>query len=58
MVKKLTKGDKKIFGVCSGLADYFEIDPTVMRLLFVIAFLGFGMGLLIYLIMAVIMPNK
>jgi phage shock protein PspC (stress-responsive transcriptional regulator) len=58
MVKRLTKGEKKIFGVCSGLADYLEIDPTLMRILFVIAFLGFGVGLLIYIIMAIIMPNK
>ncbi|MEK6781342.1 MAG: PspC domain-containing protein [Bacteroidota bacterium] len=58
MAKKLTKGDKKIFGVCSGLANYFDIDPTIVRILFVIAFLGFGMGLLIYIIMAVIMPDK
>ncbi len=58
MAKKLTKGEKKLFGVCSGLANYFDIDPTIVRILFVIAFLGFGMGLLIYLIMAVIMPDK
>ena len=58
MTKKLTKGEKKIFGVCSGLANYFDTDPTIMRILFIIAFLGFGAGLLIYLIMAVIMPGK
>jgi phage shock protein PspC (stress-responsive transcriptional regulator) len=43
MHKKLVKGEKKIFGVCSVLANYFDTDPTIMRLLFVIAFLGFGM---------------
>jgi phage shock protein C len=58
MVRKLVKGEKKIFGVCSGLANYFDIDPTIMRLLFVVAFLGFGAGLLIYVVMAVIMPDK
>lgn len=58
MSKKLVKGEKKIFGVCSGLANYFDIDPTVMRLLFVVAFLGFGTGLLIYIIMAVVMPDR
>jgi len=58
MVRKLVKGEKKIFGVCSGLANYFDIDPTIMRLLFVVAFLGFGAGLLIYIVMAVIMPDK
>jgi phage shock protein PspC (stress-responsive transcriptional regulator) len=58
MAKKLTKGEKKLFGVCSGLANYFEVDPTIIRVLFVVAVLGFGTGILIYLIMAVIMPEK
>lgn len=58
MAKKLTKGEKKIFGVCSGLANYLDIDPTVMRIIFVLAFLGFGVGLLVYIIMALIMPDK
>lgn len=57
-VKKLVKGEKKIFGVCSGLANYFDTDATIVRLLFVVAFFGFGMGLLIYVVMALIMPNK
>jgi len=58
MAKKLTKGEKKLFGVCSGLANYFDADPTIIRVLFVVAVLGFGTGILIYLIMAVIMPEK
>ena len=58
MAKKLIKGEKKIFGVCSGLANYLDIDPTVMRLIFVAAFLAFGMGLLIYIVFAFIMPEK
>jgi phage shock protein C len=58
MAKKLVKGEKKLFGVCSGLANYFEMDPTVMRLLFLVALLVFGTGLLLYVILAVIMPDK
>jgi phage shock protein C len=58
MKKRLTKGEKKIFGVCSGLADYFEMDPTIMRLIFLIAVLVFGTGLLLYLVLAIIMPAK
>jgi phage shock protein C len=58
MAKKLVKGEKKIFGVCSGLANYLDIDPTVIRIIFVLAFLGFGIGLLIYIVMALIMPDK
>jgi phage shock protein C len=58
MAKKLVKGEKKLFGVCSGLANYFDLDPTVMRLLFLIALLFFGTGLLLYFILAIIMPDK
>jgi phage shock protein C len=56
--KRLVKGDKKLFGVCSGLANYFDMDPTVVRVLFLIAFFGFGAGLLLYIILAVVMPDK
>ncbi len=58
MAKKLVKGEKKLFGVCSGLANYFDIDPTIMRVLFVVAVLMAGTGVLAYLILAVIMPDK
>jgi phage shock protein PspC (stress-responsive transcriptional regulator) len=58
MEKKLVKGEKKLFGVCSGLANYFDLDPTVMRLLFLVALLVFGTGLLLYVILAIIMPDK
>ncbi len=58
MAKKLYKSrDKKIFGVCGGLAEYFDLDPTVMRLIFIAAFLLFGSGILIYLIMAIVVPD-
>jgi phage shock protein C len=58
MQKRLVKGtDRKIFGVCSGLGDYFDIDPTLIRVLFLVAFIVFGTGLLIYLILALVMPN-
>jgi phage shock protein C len=58
MAKRLVKGEKKIFGVCSGLGNYFDIDPTVIRILFVISVLLFGTGFLLYLILAVVMPDK
>jgi len=58
MTKRLVKGEKKLFGVCSGLANYFDIDPTVMRALFIIAVLMAGTGVLAYIILAVIMPDK
>jgi len=58
MQKRLVKGtDKKIFGVCSGLGNYFDIDPTLIRVLFLISFIIFGSGLLVYLILALVMPS-
>ena len=58
MAKRLIKGDKKIFGVCSGLANYFDMDPTVMRIIFLVAVFMFGTGILLYIILALVMPDK
>ncbi len=58
MQKKLVRKDKKIFGVCGGLGDYFGIDPTIIRVLFLIAVIGYGGGLLLYLILAIVMPEE
>jgi len=59
MAKRLVKGsDKKIFGVCSGLANYFDMDPTVMRIIFLVALFAFGTGLLLYLVLALVMPTR
>lgn len=43
-------------GVCAGLADYFEVDPTLMRIIFIILTLGGGAGIIIYIVLALIMP--
>ncbi len=60
MEKKLyrSKTNKKLFGVCGGLAEYFEIDVTVIRLILVLAVIFAGVGVLAYLIAALIMPVK
>lgn len=61
MNKKLTKGDSfdsMISGVCSGIAEYFDIDVTILRFIWVIAILFHGWGLLPYFILVIIMPNK
>ncbi len=59
MAKRLFKStDKKLFGVCGGLGEYFDIDPTFVRVLFLAAFLMFGTGLLLYIVLAVVMPDK
>lgn len=48
--------DKWLGGVCGGLAHYFGIDPTIVRLIFVVAFFGFGTGLVVYLVLWLVMP--
>ena len=59
MKKRLKKSskNKKVFGVCGGIAEYFDADPTLIRLICIILVLSFGSGLLMYLIAALIMPN-
>lgn len=59
MAKKLTKSrnEKKIAGVCGGIANFFDVDVTVIRILWVLfTFMG-GSGLLAYIICALIMPE-
>ena len=59
MEKKLyrSKTNKKIFGVCGGLAEYFEIDATIVRLILALLVVFAGFGVLAYLIAALIMPE-
>ncbi len=59
-MRKLYKSstDKKIFGVCGGIAEYFDIDSTVVRLIWAISILCIGTGLLAYLIAALILPSQ
>ncbi len=57
-MKKLYKSsDKKICGVCGGIAEYFDIDPTVVRLLWIFFSLWAGGGILAYIIAALIMDD-
>ncbi len=52
----LNKANKKFMGVCAGLADWSEIDVSIIRILFVIsALVGFGSPILIYLLLAFIL---
>jgi phage shock protein PspC (stress-responsive transcriptional regulator) len=48
--------DKKIAGVCAGLADYFDLDPTLIRVLWLLAIFFAGTGLLAYLILWIVLP--
>ncbi len=53
-----SRSDRIIAGVCGGLAEYFGVDSTVMRLIFVLgAFLN-GIAVLIYIVLALIMPEE
>ncbi len=57
--KKIYKTpDKKICGVCGGLADYLNIDPTLVRLAaFILTFFSLGIAVLVYFIMAIAIEN-
>lgn len=57
--KRLTKSnhEKSIFGVCAGIAQYFDIDVTIIRLLFVLLTLAGGPGLLLYIVLAIVLPS-
>ncbi|RNC84763.1 MAG: PspC domain-containing protein [Balneola sp.] len=53
-----SKKDKMIAGVCSGLAEYLGWDPTIVRILFIgAAFFSYGSPVLIYFILAIVMPD-
>ncbi len=60
MNKRLYKSstDKKIFGVCGGLAQYFGIDPTLVRLIWALLIFCVGTGLIAYIIAALVLPNE
>lgn len=63
MNKKLhkSKNNKKIFGVCGGIAEYLEVDPTFVRLVVAVATVltsYLGIGFVLYLICAFILPNE
>ena len=56
--KRLYKSsrNKKICGVCGGIAEYLNMDPTVVRLITAIIALAWGSGIILYIIMAFVMP--
>lgn len=59
--KKLyrSKTDEKIAGVCGGIAEYFNIDPTIVRLIWaLVTVCGCGSGVLVYIVCACVIPEK
>lgn len=56
LYKSLT--DRKISGVCGGLAKYFGVDSTLIRLVWILSFCCAGTGLLAYILAAMVMPDE
>ena len=60
MEKRLyrSRTDRVLWGVCGGLAKYFDIDPTIVRVIAVLLIFADGLGILAYIIMAIIVPRE
>lgn len=60
MEKRLYRSvtDRKMSGVCGGIAEYFDVDPTLVRLAFVLLSLAGGPGLLLYIILWMFIPEN
>lgn len=58
MKKQLMRSgrDKKIAGVCAGVAHYFDIDPTIVRVIWGVLAFGYGAGIVAYIILWMIAP--
>ena len=50
--------DRKVAGVCGGIAEYLHADPTIVRLAAVVLMFGWGSGLLAYIICAIVLPEE
>lgn len=59
-IKKLYRSteDGMLTGVCAGLGEYFNFDPTLIRLIFVLLSLGGGGGVFIYIVLSLVIPKK
>lgn len=57
--KRLRKSatDKKLAGVCGGIAEYFGVDSTIVRLVFALLTVGWGSGVAVYVVAALVMPE-
>ena len=59
-MKKLYRSNenKIIWGVCGGLGEYFQIDPVIIRILFILMLFAGGAGFFLYIILAIMMPSS
>ena len=60
MKKRLYKSrkDKKLDGICGGIAEYFDIDPTLVRLAWILFTALGGSGIVAYIVCAIVIPEK
>ena len=61
MTTRLTRSNEKVLaGVCAGIADYFDVDPTIVRIVYILAsiFSAAFPGILVYLILWFVMPPR
>jgi phage shock protein C len=58
MAKRLyrSRDDRMIWGVCGGLAEYFDVDPAIVRVVMVLLVFANGLGILAYVILAIVTP--
>lgn len=53
-----SRSEKMLFGVCGGIAERFDVDPVIVRAFFALAFFSYGFSLLIYIILAIVLPKR
>jgi phage shock protein PspC (stress-responsive transcriptional regulator) len=60
MAKKLyrSKTDRKIWGICGGLGEYFDVDPTIVRVIAIVSIFISGLGLVAYIVMRLMVPER
>ena len=60
MAKRLYRSetDQIIAGVCGGIAEYLDVDPVIVRVLFALALISEGFGLMLYIILWIVIPTK
>ena len=53
-----SRDDRVLFGVCGGIADWLDLDPSLVRIVFALLVITGGVGLLLYIIMAIVVPEE
>ncbi len=53
-----SKKERMVAGVCGGIGEYFDIDPVIVRIIWIFFILGYGSGLLAYLIAWLVIPER